>query len=237
MPEKDNTPYCRGTRSVPFCSKSKSLAILGGTFDPIHNAHLNLAHVLLELKFHKVLFIPCKQNPLKANVKATTQQRVTMIQLALASFKEVYHCDLREIERDKPSLTIDTLKSLREDYPDDALTFTMGIDSFNDLEQWDNFEEFLNYSHLLVFPRPKYLLKPKPSVRVLIDKAKTSNINDLHEKKHGCIYFSENPKNAISSTEIRTLLKNTLHSTPCHTAETYLPNAVFNYIQKNKLYF
>lgn len=210
----------------------KTIAILGGTFDPIHNAHLELARVLTEsLKFEKILFIPCKQNPLKAQVNASTQQRIEMIQLAINAFTE-YECDSREINRDSPSYTIETLKSLRHDYPMVSIAFTMGVDSFNDLEQWDNFEEFLAYAHLIIFPRPGYVLKPEPPVQALIEEAQTLNITNLHTTSHGYIYFTDIPKHPISSTEIRTLLKENNR----RVLPNYLPKEVLAYINVHHLY-
>lgn len=213
-------------------SQKKSIAILGGTFDPIHLAHLELADTLVNIfHFEQVLFIPCKQNLLKEHFPATAQERIEMIQLAISPFPE-YHCDTREIDRDTPSYTIETLKALRADYPEDSLTFTMGLDSFNSLEQWHDFEKFLNYAHLLIFPRPGYSLEPHSSVKNLINQAQTTNIHDLHTNKHGCIYFSAKVKNLVSSTEIRALLKN---QTSTHFLN-YLPSSVLDYIKDKNLY-
>lgn len=209
----------------------KSIAILGGTFDPIHNAHLELAHLLVNtLHFDTVLFIPCKQNLLKINPPATAQERIDMIKLAIAPFSS-YQCDTRETDRDTPSYTIETLKSLRKSYPEDSLAFIIGVDAFNDLEQWHYFEDFLDYVHLIIFPRPGYTLTLKPPVQTLVDRAQTQNINDLHHKKQGCIYFSDEPKNPISSTEIRALLQS---ENKTHLLN-YLPASVLSYITNKKV--
>lgn len=210
----------------------KRRAILGGTFDPIHLAHLELAHTLVNtFHFENILFIPCKQNLLKEHSPATAQQRIDMIQLAIAPFP-TYECDTREIRRDTPSYTIETLKSLRTDYPNDAITFTMGVDSFNTLEQWHYFEEFLDYVHLFIFPRPGYELELKPSIQTLLNKANTTRIQDLHKNKQGYIYLSSEPNTRISSTGIRAFFKN---NSSQHLSN-YLPESVLNYIQKKNLY-
>jgi nicotinate-nucleotide adenylyltransferase len=210
----------------------KSVAVLGGTFDPVHLAHLELAHTLVNtFNFEKVLFIPCKQNLLKEHSPATAQERIEMIQLAISPFRQ-YQCDTREIDRDTPSYTIETLKALRAAYPEDSLTFTMGVDSLNSLEQWHYFEDFLHYVHLFIFPRPGHVLEPHSSVKTLMNQAKTTDIQDLHTNKHGYIYFSEHPKNPISSTGIRAFLKN---KTSTHLLD-YLPQSVLNYIKSKSLY-
>lgn len=214
----------------------RSIAVLGGTFDPIHQAHLELAEILHnQLAFEKILLIPCKQNPLKNHVIANTEQRVEMIRLAMneaALFSPDYEYDLREVKQDNASITIDTLKALRQNYPKGSLTFTMGVDAFNDLDQWDNFEALLDYAHLLIFPRPGFSLAPKPLVQRLIDQYQTDKIHHLHGKKQGHIYFSSIPEAPISSTVIRALLKKRDLS-PLQLA---LPKAVLTYIQVEHLY-
>ncbi len=244
-------PLCKGgNSSVGLCKKENasavieknsaiqkelSIAILGGTFDPIHNGHLECAYVLhQDFGFKKILFIPCKQNPLKADVNANTQQRIDMIELAIKPFSESYFCDLRDVERDTMThtYTIDTLKSLRKNYPHASIAFSMGVDSFNTLEQWEEFEDFLTYVHIIVFPRPGYTLKPTPVLQTLINKSKTEDIQPLHTHPNGYIYFSDKPEHMTSSTQIRTELKNK----QTKALEAHLPKSVLAYISQQKLY-
>lgn len=213
-------------------SRATSIAILGGTFDPIHNAHLELAHVLHEtLQFQHILFIPCRQNPLKANVNTTTQQRIDMIQLAINPFPN-YYCDLREIHSQSPLYTLETFQSLRKENPTASIAFSLGMDSLNDLEKWAGCEAYLNYVHFIVFPRPNYTLNATPMLKNWIETKKTTDIQDLHAKTHGCIYFSPIPENTISSTNIRNHLKNK----DMIFNKAHLPASVFQYIQDHHLY-
>lgn len=208
-----------------------SIAIIGGTFDPIHNAHLQLAHMLHQQQFQTIRFIPCKQPWYKNSTQTTTEQRVTMINLAIQPYPH-YHCDLREIQRKTPSYTIETLKSLRHDYPDASLSFTMGMDAFNTLDQWHYFDHFLDYAHLIIFPRGGYTLNPSPLVQLLLDNHQINDISPLHQQKCGAIYvYSEGLEDPLSSTQIRTLLKKNDNN-----AQHYLPKAVFEYITQQHIY-
>lgn len=208
-----------------------SIAIIGGTFDPIHNAHLQLAHTLSQQQFQKIVFIPCKQPWYKNSTPTTTEQRLAMIHLAIQPYPN-YHCDWREIQRETLSYTIETLKSLRKDYPDDSLSFIMGMDAFNTLDQWHYFDHFLDYAHLIIFPRGGHTLNPSPLVQLLLDNHHTIDISQLQQQKCGVIYlYSEILEDPLSSTQIRTMLKK--HD---HSVRHYLPEAVLAYITQQHLY-
>jgi nicotinate-nucleotide adenylyltransferase len=212
---------------------TQSIAILGGTFDPIHHAHLALAHVLQnDLSFQSIAFVPCKQNPLKSMVNATNQQRVDMIELAIKPYKPYYYCDQLELERNSASYTIETLQSFRKLYPDASIAFTLGIDSFNSLHQWEEFEYFLDYVHLIVFPRPEHVLDKHPALKKLMHQKETHGIQELHDQKHGLIYFSNIPEHTISSTTIRSKLK----ANNLKQIHNHLPESVLNYINHHNLY-
>jgi len=213
-----------------------SIAILGGTFDPIHNGHLAIAHTLQDhFHFDTVLFIPCKQSLLKSTPNATVQQRIDMIDLAIQPFKN-FQLDLREIQRDTASYTIETLKSLREDYPKNPIAFSMGMDAFNQLDQWHDFEQFLDYAHLMIFPRPPYHFSPSEKLKKTILKAKTDDIHCLLQEKQGYLYFSHIPENPLSSTHLRTLLSKDLRCFPDSLLNTHFPPAITDYIRKKHLY-
>lgn len=214
----------------------KIVAVLGGTFDPIHLAHFKLAESLYEsLHCQEILLMPCKQNPLKQIVNASSEQRIEMIQLAIQSYAHYqYRCDLRELEqKDSPLYTLETLQSLRRDYPDASIVFALGEDSLNSLDQWPGFEQYLHYVHFMVFSREGFIFKPNPKLLQWIQQAKTLKLADLQHKTHGCVYFNNSLKMDMSSTHIREMLRNPARRTE---AKKWLPPVVFDYIEEKRLY-
>ncbi len=107
----------------------KPIGILGGTFDPIHHGHLRTAlEVYEEVNCKEIRFIPCKQPVHRSTPIASLQQRLDMLHLALAA-QPGFILDTREIQRDTPSYTLLTLKSLREEFPQSPLCLIMGVDA------------------------------------------------------------------------------------------------------------
>lgn len=162
------------------------LGIFGGTFDPVHYGHLNTIDSLQQqFHFDKVLFVPCKQPVYTEQVKsahATAQQRIDMLQLALAdvSYAEV---DKREIERDTPSYTILTLESIKQNYPNHQLAFIMGADAYMTLDSWHRAQDIYELAQLIVLPRAQLTIAKKQ------------------------IILADIPEYDISSTAVRTNLK------------------------------
>jgi nicotinate-nucleotide adenylyltransferase len=130
------------------------LAIFGGTFDPIHNAHLAVAAAAAD-RFHldRVLFVPAASPPHKAGAHASYDDRVRMAALAAC-------CDPRfEVSRleegTERSYSIDTIEKVRATIaPDDALFFIIGADAFAELRTWHRWRDVANGVRFLVVSRP-----------------------------------------------------------------------------------
>jgi nicotinate-nucleotide adenylyltransferase len=131
-----------------------SLGILGGTFNPIHCAHLRLAEVArAELALERVLFVPAGDPPLKCADVAPAHHRVAMVRLALADRPEFEVLDV-ELTRPGPSYTVDTLALLRERHPREALWFIVGADALAQLEQWREPERLFALANFAAARRP-----------------------------------------------------------------------------------
>jgi nicotinate-nucleotide adenylyltransferase len=126
-------------RDAP-ASGAGGLGILGGSFNPPHRGHIELArHALRELGLSRVLLMPARVSPGKPVEEelnpAQPEHRLAMCRVAVAGVEEVDACAL-EIERDAPSYTVDTLRALHDDHPDIALTFILGADAASTLPTW-----------------------------------------------------------------------------------------------------
>lgn len=140
-------------------SVKKALGILGGTFDPIHQGHLGIAHAaLLACQLTEIRFIPCKQPLLKNQAHASTEQRLAMLSIACKPYPN-FVIDDREIKRDTPSYMVETLTSLRADYPTSALCLIIGIDAFIDLPQWYHWQQLIDLAHIIIPNRPSFSLQ------------------------------------------------------------------------------
>lgn len=193
------------------------IVILGGSFDPIHNSHLQLAEMVSQhIKLAEIHFVPCGNPVHRPPLHASASDRVDMVKLAIAGHDR-WHVDTYEVDRKEPSYTIDTLKYFRHRFPNYSIGFLMGMDSFLSIETWGNWQELLNYATLLIVPRKGY------------DNG--DNREWLLHKTHndGIMMLPEAPE-PVSSTEIRR--KIAAHE----DVSSLLPKAVYDFIKQKNLY-
>ncbi|MDE2931799.1 MAG: nicotinate-nucleotide adenylyltransferase [Chloroflexota bacterium] len=130
------------------------IGILGGTFDPIHRGHLTAAEEARRAqRLDRVLFIPANRSPLKPSARASTAQRVAMVQLAIEGNAA---CALStvDVERPSPSYAVDTVALLQSRWPNDEFVFLMGADQLADLPQWRAPEKLLEAVPVVALTRP-----------------------------------------------------------------------------------
>lgn len=208
------------------------ILIFGGTFDPVHNGHIEVAvAVQNHCHFDRFIFLPCKVPVLKNNAHASPQQRLDMLHLALQDYSGFkFEIDEREIARDSPSYMVTTLEDYRlESGQDTAITLLMGRDSFAELPHWYNWEKLLLLCNILVIDRPGDINFPDP-VCHLLNQHETCNLSDLKTQPHGKIYRFNAGHFDYSSTSIRQLLlKNKTNQLP-------LPASVTQFINQFNLY-
>lgn len=140
------------------------IGLLGGTFDPIHNAHINIAKEAYEqLYLDEIWFIPVLNNPFEKKIVATNEQRVKMIELASKDYSYMKICDI-ELKKDPnvKSYTYDTLKELNEIY-DHEFYFIIGYDQAKLFDHWYQAKEITKLAKLVVFSRSGYEY-PKESI-------------------------------------------------------------------------
>ncbi len=194
------------------------IGLFGGTFDPPHTGHIELAkRVLDDFNLSKIIFIPAGNPPHKQEKKKTDKiHRREMVKLATKNISQFEVSDF-DVKNEKPNYSYITIDHFKKEYPDDEIFFIIGADSLRDLPLWKNYKELLTMCTFIVVPRPgverqDYFVKyapddPKPRLLFLEDFAYD-----------------------LSSTELRNkLAKGT-------AVDTDLPCGVKEYIAKNKLY-
>jgi nicotinate-nucleotide adenylyltransferase len=184
----------------------KPIGIFGGTFDPVHYGHLRTAFELLQaLDLEEVRFIPCGDPPHRGVTFAPAARRLDMVRLATRE-EPGFLVDDRELRREGPSYSIDTLASLREEFPGRSLCLITGMDAFLGLPTWHRWDEILDFAHIVVAHRPGWQAPDDGALGALIGERKTRRKSDLHETPGGRVYIDAVTQLEIASTEIRSLV-------------------------------
>jgi len=138
-----------------YVSKQERMGIFGGTFDPIHNAHIDIARAALEeARLDRIIFVVSARPPHKqGGPYASPEDRFAMVAAAVQENPR-FEVSRVEIDREGPSYTVDTLDEIAEMHRDAALFLIIGLDSFLDLPKWKDPEGILSRARLLVIRRP-----------------------------------------------------------------------------------
>lgn len=210
------------------------IAIMGGTFNPIHFGHLRIAEEVREaFGLDRVLFIPTFQPPHKDNGSLIPpEHRLEMVKLAIRDNPFFETSDI-EIKRGGRSYSVITLRALHEMHPNTEFSFIVGTDSFNDITTWCEYEELFKLTSFIVIPRPGYPVKKIAEVlpvelarKFWYDEKKIVYANDYGT----FVAYRETTLFDISASKIREMIKqgrSTLY---------ILPKEVADYIRKNNLY-
>ena len=131
----------------------QKIGIYGGTFDPVHHAHLILARFALEkFALERIIFVPTRVSPHKNASVATPETRLQMLRSAIESEPQ-FEVDDCELERDPPSYTIDTVQTLEEKHPGAHLFLLIGDDNLAGLPSWRGFEDLRHMVTFIVLQR------------------------------------------------------------------------------------
>lgn len=200
--------------------KKRRIGIMGGTFDPIHIAHLQLAECAYEqFALEQVLFIPSGDPPHKKDVLVLEENhRANMVKLAIENNPHFAFSDI-EIKRGGFSYTSDTLIWLCNEHPDQEYYFIEGADSLNYMEDWHNPQDIFDHAVILSANRDKL---PEE----VIDK----RIDFLKGQYGARIKKLELPNLEISSSMLRELVAKG------ESIRYYVPESVRQYIEENNLY-
>jgi nicotinate-nucleotide adenylyltransferase len=202
------------------------IAILGGTFDPIHNGHLAAAQSVAEtFQVDELHFVPAFTPPHKVARGITSPfHRFAMVALATVSVDR-FRTSTIEVDALEKRYTVETLEAMRKTHPGAEILFIIGTDMYQEIESWKNHRRLFELAHLVIVNRPGFPFREDLAPFEVISDKRTVMLPE----KTGVFYlpFVEQP---ISSTEIRDD-----HRRGTNVSER-LPPLVWSYIEKNKLY-
>jgi nicotinate-nucleotide adenylyltransferase len=185
----------------------KLIGLFGGTFDPIHYGHLRPAlDVMQAANLDEVRFIPNRVPPHRDSPVRSDQQRAELVQLGIADTPG-FVLDQRELQREGPSYMVDTLMSLKEDFPESSLCLMMGMDAFNGLPQWHRWQTILELCNLIITTRPGSEL-PDFASQTTMQKKISDDPKCLRERPVGQILLQSVTQLDISASLIRQHLSN-----------------------------
>ena len=215
---------------------STVLGIFGGTFDPIHCGHLELAReVRAALDLGAVRFVPAGDPPHRAAPVAPAIHRLAMVELAIADHPGL-EVDALEIQRRGRSYTVDTLEELRRELRSRTLALIVGGDAFLGLPRWHRWRELLALAHLIVVARPgvSFQLEMPPALAVEWTARLRNDASALSTEHAGAIVVQPITAHPISASAIRAELARGAEGIAA--VRGLLPASVLAYIDRNQLY-
>ncbi len=204
----------------------KRLGIFGGAFDPVHKGHTQSLKYINDLKIiDEIQVIPNYASPHNKDIQTDEKHRLKMLEIA---FKEIKNIKLNHIElkNKTKSFTYETLKCLKDIYPEQHLSLIIGLDSLHSFTTWKNWENILSLCSLLVLER-------KLNDGLGLNKELESKISPDYDDfflGHGKILILKNDLINISSTDVRLKIKNNENLTDM------VDDQVLEYISNKSLY-
>jgi nicotinate-nucleotide adenylyltransferase len=210
------------------------IGLMGGTFNPVHYAHLRVAEEAREMcGLDRIVFIPAADPPHKPLAgEVSFQHRYEMVRLAIAG-NNFFECSDIEGRRPGKSFSIDTITAFRRSHPDDQLFFIIGSDSFLEIGLWHRFADIFSSCSLIVLERPgRHVSNPLESLPVAI-RGEFGYNSCRHRLEHfsgNTVQFLEGCPLDISSSEIRRL------TGAGHSINYLAPPEVVAYIKQQRIY-
>jgi nicotinate-nucleotide adenylyltransferase len=213
---------------------ARCIAVLGGSFDPVHNGHLALADYFAKLLIPDELRVVPTGNPWqKGGLNATSEQRVEMVAHAFKRLAVPVTIDQQEILRGGATYTIDTLCAIRAEVgPNVSIAFLVGADQLQQLHTWKEWQRLFDYAHVCAASRPGFDINvaqlPAEVSREFARRSATPE--QIRNTPCGLAYVAGNLAVDISATEIRAALQRG------EQPDSLIPAGVLDYIKSHHLY-
>ncbi len=211
------------------------LTLFGGSFDPVHWGHLRVGQdTAAALQLPELRLIPAQQNVLRARPGASAAHRLAMLALAVQDVPGLTTDDC-ELSRASASYTITTLESFRAAYPTRPLIWLIGVDAFLRVQSWHRASELFDLAHFVVLNRPGFATAHvfSSAMSAVWQGRATTDASSLRSDLAGRIYLHTVAPQAISSTEIRNMIR---AGSSDAALLPLLPAAVLSYIRTHRLY-
>lgn len=202
------------------------IAILGGTFDPIHNGHLAAAQTVANaFQVQEVHFVPSFSPPHKQSREMTSPfHRFAMVALATIPFEQ-FRTSTIEVDAFERRYSVDTLEAMKRLYPGAELLFIIGTDMYQEIETWKDFRRLFDLAYLAIVNRPGFPFREDVAPFQVL---KENDVAKLPPEPG--VFYLPFIRQPVSSTEIRDKCRQGAE------ADKWLPPQVWSYIEKNKLY-
>ncbi|HEX7641710.1 MAG TPA: nicotinate-nucleotide adenylyltransferase [Burkholderiaceae bacterium] len=211
----------------------RCVAVLGGSFDPVHSGHVALGkHFATLLQADELRILPAGNPWQKAPLRTDAAHRVAMISCAFDTVGVPVTIDQQEIQRHTATYTVDTLKSLREELgPDTAIAFLLGADQLQHLNTWHNWQQLFDYAHLCAAARPGFALDAGhiPAEVAAEFAQRLVETDKIRSRPAGLTCIAADLDVDVSATAIRSALER-------GEQPAGLPSAVLHYIHTHQLY-
>jgi nicotinate-nucleotide adenylyltransferase len=216
---------------------SACIALLGGSFDPVHHGHVALARLFSELIRPDELRVLPARPWQKAALQANDEQRVAMLELAFADAGLPVTIDRRELDLGSPTYTVDTLRGLRAELGADAsIVFLMGADQLQNLGSWRDWRQLFALANLGIAARPGYTLErdalPPAVARELAPRLAPPA--QVRTTPAGLVCLAHTLAVDISATQVRAALHD--RGASCTDLNLLVAPVVLDYIQQHNLY-
>lgn len=209
--------------------KRTAIGIFGGTFDPIHFGHLRAAlEIQQKLCLDDMRLIPCRFPPHRSTPIAEAEHRFNMVKLSVEATELAV--DEQEMQRSGPSYSIDTLMSLRREFPEASLCMVVGADAFLSLPSWYQWEKLIQLANIVVMYRLGWSIPSEGIMADLLKKHALLQDENLNEFSSGKIVMQDITALDISASQIRNMIENG------GSPRFLLPEKVWQYIQEKGLY-